>query len=63
MSSEQKIGRRRTISVTQADGTVATTVLETVGVAKPAAAPVVPASGGRQSPDDPRNVPDAVDPE
>jgi hypothetical protein len=62
MSSEQKIGRRRTISVIQADGTVATTVLETVGVAKPAV-PVVPASGGRQSPDEPRNVPDAVDPE
>jgi hypothetical protein len=31
MSSEQKIGRRRTISVTLEDGTVGTTVLETVG--------------------------------
>jgi len=44
MSSEQKIGRRRTISVTQADGTVSTTVLETVGVAKPAVPVVQPSA-------------------
>ncbi len=35
MSSDQYLGRKRTVSVVQADGTTVTTTLQTVGIGKP----------------------------